>query len=147
MHEDAPDALAPRHLHQRFEMCVLAVHAAIGDEPQEVQRACPRRMHRADQHLVVEELARLDRAVDPDEVLVDDASSPEVRVPHLAVPHLPVGETDGETAGVQLRDGELPGELVDVRRSLQGDGVPLAAGGIPPPVEDGQQHGAHASIW
>ena len=147
VHEHAADSLAPRHLHQRLEVRVLAMDAAVGDEPQEVERSGARRLHCAAQHLVVEELAGLDRAVDAHEILVDDASRAEIGVADFAVPHLSFGEAHGETAGVELREGKLLRQPVEVRRSLQQDGVSLAPGGVSPSVEDDQQHGAHALLW
>ena len=147
MHEQVAHAFPPRHLHQRREVRVLAVDAAVGDQAQQVQRSGARRVHRASQHLVMEERARFDRPVDADQVLVDDASGAQVGVPDLAVPHLSFGEPDGQAAGLELRDREMRGELVDVRGALQQDGVSLATGGVAPSVEDDQQHGPHALLW
>ena len=76
------------------------VHAAVGDEPDEVDALGAG--ERGAQDLVLGQRAVGDRLVDAREVLLDDGARAEVEVADLAVAHLPVGQADRAAARVEL---------------------------------------------
>ena len=124
---DLGDTLLDRQLDARLEVLPARVHAAVGDEAEQVDAAagtgagplagCP-------QGLVLEEAAVGDRVVDPGQVLVDDSAGAEVEVAYLRVPHLPRGQADVTTLGGELRVRAFRPEPVEVRGLSLGDRVP-----------------------
>jgi len=141
VHVDPGDSARPRGLQQAEQVLLRRVHAARADQAHQVQRpsilAC--RVHRRDQHRVVDQLVPLDGAIDAYQVLVDDPPRADVGVTDLRVSHLPLGEPDGEARAQQLGARHLPREAVEVRRAGQKDGVVLALGADAPAVEDRQE--------
>jgi hypothetical protein len=79
------------------QVALMAVHAAIGDEAEKVQRPRGSRtsLHRCTQRRVRGQLTICDAFVDPGEVLVHDAAGAHVHVPDLGVAHLPGRESHG----------------------------------------------------
>jgi uncharacterized protein YrrD len=59
-------------------------------------------------------------------------------MPNLGVSHLAFGETDGETAGLELSEGHLLSDAVQSRRSLLEDGIVCPLRADAPAVEDGE---------
>ena len=90
---DLGDALLLRHLEQRVEVTLVAVHAARGDEAHEMNRAALFLgiLHDRDERLVLEEIAVLDVARDARELLVDEAAGADIRVTDFRVAHVTVG--------------------------------------------------------
>ena len=81
----------------------MAVHAAVGEQPQQVQPPARRRGlgKGLAQDGVFLEVAILDRLVDAREVLVNDAAGAQVEVADFAVAHLAGGQADIQAAGAQ----------------------------------------------
>ena len=91
--DEVGDAPLGRELDQRLQVAVGGVHAAVGDEPDQVH-ALGASLQRRLQHLVLGQRAVLDRRVDAREVLRDDRAGAEVEVADLGVAHLPLGQPD-----------------------------------------------------
>ena len=117
---DLGDALLLRHLEQRVEVTLVAVHAARGDEAHEMNRAALFLgiLHDGDERLVLEEIAVLDVARDARELLVDEAARADVRVADLGVAHLAVRQAD-ELAGCLEVTGVIVCEEAVEDRSLR----------------------------
>ena len=120
MDVDLGDALLLRHLEQRVEVTLVAVHAARGDEAHEMNRAALFLgvLHDGDERLVLEEIAVLDVARDARELLVDEAARADVRVADLRVAHLAVRQAD-ELAGCLEVTGVIVCEEAVEDRSLR----------------------------
>ena len=82
-----------RELEQRAEVVDVRVDAAVGDEPEQVDvpAALLRARNAPAKRRVLEEVAALDRLVDPHEILVDHPARADGQVADLGVPHLPGG--------------------------------------------------------
>ena len=138
MQDEVGDAELAGHADQRLQVRQARVHAAVGDEPDQVHALGAR--ERRPQHLVLGERPVLDRVVDARQVLTDDRAGAEVEVPDLRVAHLPVGQPDGAPAGRQLRVRVARPQLVEDRRVGQRDRVARARRREPPAVEHHQRH-------
>ena len=92
--EDARELLLRRQLQQRVQMPLMRMHAAVRDQPDQMQRAafCLRRVHSGQQRGIGEEAAVRNRPVDAGDVHAHNAPGAEVQVTHFAVAHLPVGQ-------------------------------------------------------
>ena len=99
---------------QRVEMVDARVHAAVGDEREDVHAR--RRLQRLEQHRVAAEARQPRGLVDERQVLLDDRARAEVEVADLGVAHLPVGQPDGAAAGGQRRVRVALPERVEDRR-------------------------------
>src|ERR1051325_11628394 len=124
-------------------MHVGRVNAAGADQPDEVHAMF--RFHRAlDCRLedaILEERAVLDRQIDADEILRDDATRPEIEVSDLAVPDLTWRKPNRQTRRLEQRHRESRERLP--RGGLgQRDGVALAFGSMSPAIEDDEHNRA-----
>src|SRR5690606_27350744 len=79
--------------------------------------------------------------VDPGQVLIDDAASPQIHVAHLGVAHLPFRQPDGGTGGRDQRVWAIPPQGIPVRRMSSVDGVVLAFVPMTPAIENKQEGG------
>ena len=126
------------------------VDAAVGLETHQVERraAITGVSGGGEEGGVLEEAPVLDRLVDPQDVLFDDATRPEVEMPHLGVSHLAVAQAHGASRGVQGRVRVLVPEVVEDGRAGQRDRVSLARFAQAPPVEDDEPDPRHAvTTW
>ena len=105
MDEDLRHLPPRRHLDERVQVPLVAVHAAVRHEADEVERIPPVRhaIHRGGEHGALEQLAVADALVDAREVLVDHAAGAHVHVADLGVAHLAGGQADGLAGRDQLR--------------------------------------------
>ena len=93
-------------LHERLEVLDRGVHAALGDQADEVDaRRVP---HRLPQGLVLGQRAVRDGGVDAREVLRHDRARAEVEMADLGVAHLALGQADRLALGGELRVRVLP---------------------------------------
>ena len=131
-----------RQLEQRADVVDVRVDAAVGDEPEQVDvsPALLRAPERGDERLVLEEAAVLDRAVDPLEVLVEDAAGADRQVADLGVAHLPGGQADGLARRGERRVRVVLPEPVEHRRVGELDGVPRSRRGDAPAVQDDERY-------
>ena len=138
MNEDAVHAVLLRHFQQRVEMSLLRMHAAIGDQAEEMQSpfAHARMLHRREQHGMRKEFAVLDHQVDAGDVHVNDASRADVEMANLAVAHLPLGQTNKRSAGMDQRVGIFAQQPVVSGLARERDGVGFGFGAVSPAVED-----------
>jgi hypothetical protein len=143
--DDLGDPEARAHGDERLEVVPAGVHAAVGDQADEVH-ALEALEGRA-QDRVLGERPVGDGLVDPGEVLLDDRPGAEVEVADLAVAHLALRQPDRRPARGQLRVREALEQPVEDRRAGEVDGVAGPGRGDPPAVEDdedggGERHGA-----
>src|SRR3984885_7270309 len=105
MDEDTVESILLCHLQQSVEMRLLRVHAAVGDETEQMQPtiAGASVLHGIEQDGVREELAVLDHQIDAGDVHVNDAACTDVQMADLAVAHLAFGKANVRSAGVDER--------------------------------------------
>jgi hypothetical protein len=122
-------------------MRVQAVDPSIGEEPDQVKRgAVPLHVvDRPEKGRLLEELPHADRAVDPGDLLVDDASCADVHVAHLRVPHLAHRQSDILARGVDGGPGIRAEEAVDEGLVRLRDGVDVGILPDPEAVEDDEE--------
>ncbi len=126
---DARHACRERRSGDRAQVVDVRVHAAVGDEPRDVQHTAPaasgreRRLQRG----VARERPVGHRIADAHQVLGDDAPRADVEMPDLGVAHLPLGQPDG-TAG-----GDQRGVRIALPERVE-DGRPRERHGVPGPV-------------
>src|SRR5580692_1085164 len=116
------------------------VHAAIGDEPDQVHPLGVG--ERRTQRLALRQRAIRDRVVDSHQILAHHRARAEVQMSHLAVSHLPVRQAHRAPTRRQRRVRICLPQRVENRRARQRDRVAWTRIGKPPPVEHDQ-----ASTW
>ena len=140
MHEHALDTRFLRGAQQRIEMFLVGVHAAVGDQAEEMQLpACfTRPLHGLHYRWILSEFARRNQRVDARDVHLHNAPGTDVQVAHFAVAHLPVGQADKVLRCANQRVGELAQELVVGRFARQSNGIVGCFSAVTPSIEDGQ---------
>ena len=125
MHEDAFQLVFAGDAQQGIEVLLVGVHAAIRDQPEEVELASAfaRALHGLHDGRVFLEFAGRDGHVDARDVHLHDAAGADVQVAHFAVAHLAVGQADKMLRRANERVGKLAEQLVVRRLAGQGDGV------------------------
>jgi hypothetical protein len=143
VHEGAlGHSFAPGELDQRAEVIDVAVHAAVGHEPEkvDVRPALLRPLECIPERLVLEEVAALDRAVDSHEVLVDHPAGADREMADLGVPHLPARQADRFPGGFERRVRVAAPELVEDGCVRELDSVPRPRRRAAPAVEDDERY-------
>jgi len=146
---DAAHSGALAEIERRKEMVNVAVDAAVREEAGDVKRA-PAVIEARDeiaQRAAREELARRDLAIDPHDVLVDDAAGADVEVPDLAVPHLSRREPDGLAGRVERRHRAGAREAIHHGRAREFHGIGLAFFAQTPAVENDEDRDAGRVGW
>ncbi len=134
MDDEVGDAEVRPHADEGPHVLGARVHAAVGDQPDEVDALGAG--EGSSQHLVLRQRAVGDRLVDAREVLVDDRARTEVEVADLAVAHLPVRQPDRAAARGERRVRVALPEVVEDRRLGERDRVARAVRRQAPAVED-----------
>ena len=134
-------SLPSGQLEQRPEVLEMAVHATAGDEPEQVDVAVAvaGACERADERLVLEEGAVLDRRVHAHQVLKEDPPRADRQVAYLGVPHLTGWEPDRAARGLDLGVGKGRQEPVEHGRRGKVDGIARPGRRDPPAVQDHQR--------
>ena len=114
------------------------MHAAVAEQPHQMEMAAAGALHRFDQQRVREELARRDHQVDARDVHVDDAAGADVQMADFAVAHLAFGQSDVRTGGVDQRVRIFAQQPIVDGLARGGNRIALDGGGEAPAVEDGQ---------
>ena len=70
----------------------MAMHTAVRNQSNEMQARGFGLFHHFHEHRIGCQCAVLDGFVDAREILIDDTSSAQVKVPNLRIAHLPSGE-------------------------------------------------------
>ena len=134
MHDDLLrlELLLLCHLQQCEQVRDVAVDAAVGDQPHEVQTLAgpPHFAHDFQQHRVAEEAAVADSERDAHEVLVGHASGAKVLVADFAVAHLSGWQADRFARCLQQRVRIRAQELIEHRQVRQQDRVAMALGAL-----------------
>src|SRR5690606_10270855 len=136
VYEDARQPAFPRLRHEREDMRLVTVDAAIGEQADEVQRPAAHAVERRLERRIDCHRALADGLVDAREVLIDDAAGPHVHVADLRVAHLTRGQADGLARRLQPRHREARQQLVVVRRAGHRDRVVRGCVAQAPAVED-----------
>src|SRR5258708_37537369 len=149
VNEDAVDAILLRHFQQCVEMSLLRVHAAVGDQTEQMEPplAHPRMLHRGEQDGMREELAVLDHQVDAGDVHVNDAAGANVEMPDFAVAHLSFRKADERSAGMNERGGIFAQQTVVGGLARERDGVGFGLGAVSPAVEDDEDEWFGTGHW
>jgi hypothetical protein len=136
VHPGGLDAVAHRAAQHRVQVFFVAVHVAVAEQPDEVQRLA-RGAHAVDEPapgLAVEHLAGLDRGVDPLGALLEDAAGADRVVADLAVAHVFVARQPDR--GAVRGDGhhaKAVEEVVERGRVREVQRVAFVAGPRPTP--------------
>ena len=130
----------PGHFQQRVQVSLIRVHAAVGDQAEQMQlpAATLRVLHGVKQHGILEELAVQDHELNARRVHVHDAPGADVQVPHFAIAHLPFGQADVWTAGLDQGIGIFAQQALVGRLVRQRDGIEIRFRAVTPAVEDDQ---------
>src|SRR5262249_9389112 len=133
-------ALACGEFEQRAQMLDVRVDPSRRDEPEQmdVDVTLARAAERGEEHVVLEERAVRNRAIDSLEILQQDAARPEREVADLRVAHLTRRKADGRSRSLEGRVGITLPQRVEYRRVGEFDCVPRPGRRQPPPVEDDQ---------
>ena len=140
MQVDLLGAALGRQLGHGDQMILVAVHATVGKQAEDVHRLT-RTYGLVDggtDGRIGEELAVADRLGHPGEVLVHHAAGAEIHVADLGVAHLPVRQADiHATAGDQ--SVRLSSQQTIVNRLARGmDGIEVRAVAVPEAIENDQ---------
>ena len=127
-------------LHKAVKMGDVAVHAAVGEQADQVQSGVVflRVFHGGEERLVLKEGAVLDRLRDAGQLLIHDAARADVRVADFTVAHLAVRQAHVHTGRADLGQRVRGKQAVKVRFLGRGDRVPLRRGNAEA-VEDHKQ--------
>ena len=131
-------------------MVLLRMHAAVGDEAEEMKLAAALagKLQGPQDNWMPEEFPARDQLVDARDVHADDPAGSDVEVADFAVAHLAVRQAHEVIGSVQKGARELRKQLVVVGLARQRDGVVLDLRTIAPSVEDGEDNGsALSSDW
>ena len=122
---DLLNAALLSHIERRKDVVQVAVHAAGGEKPHDVQRvaAVLGIVHSLDIHGVLEELAVLDLLAYLGQDLEHDAARADVRVSDLGVAHLSLRQADLKAACLELGVGILAEQFIQIRLFGGGNGV------------------------
>src|SRR5690606_38736015 len=110
-------------LQQREQVGEVAVHAAVRDEADQVERAAAPGGVGLAQHRVLVEPAVVDLLLDVREALHHPTAGADVHVADLAVAHLSGGQADGGARSLQGRARPACPDRVEDGRARQVDGV------------------------
>ena len=142
VHVDLLEARSLRKAQERVHVAVEAVHAAVGEKAHDVQGAAlfaavvDEGLHLG----IVADRAVGDRAVDLDEILVEDAAGADVEVAHFGVAHLAVGQAHVFAVGAQFGVRILRRKLAEALRPDAADHVGPVAAADAPAVENHEQN-------
>ena len=149
VHNDVGRAKLDPQFDQRTQVAQRRVHAAVGDEPDQVNPA--RSLEGRAQHAVGRERVRvagfrLDGVVDAHEVLAHYGARAEVQMTDLGVAHLPVGQAHRLPAGAQRGVRVAAPQLVEDRRARERHRVARRGLGKAPAVEHDQAGSGHGQL-
>ena len=136
-------ALGASHLRraqQRMQMRLLRVHAAIREQPQQMQLPplFARAVDRPHNLRMLVEAAVRDHRIDTRDVHRHHAARADVQMPDFAVAHLPIRQPDKVIRSMQQCVGKLAQQPVVIRFSRLGNCVCVTFRAISPPVQNGQ---------
>ena len=139
---------ALRQLDDCVQMRVMAVDAAVAHQAHQMQRGAVRLavFDRAEQSLVLEEVAVLDRLRDAGQLLIDDAASADVRVTDFAVAHLPVRQADVHAGRADVGHRTGFHQFIQTGRVSGDNGVAVIAFILAEAVHDAKQYRFFHSI-
>ena len=140
MHIHALCAPHLRRTQQRMQMRLLRVHAAIGEQPQQMQLpptlACA--VDRPHNLRMLVEAAVRNHRVDARNVHRDHAPCADIQMTDFAVAHLPVRQSDEVIRRMQQRVGKLAQQAVIIWFSSLSNCIRFAFCAISPPIQYGQ---------
>ena len=124
--------------HNRVEVLLVTVNAAIAEQPEEVEAAGARLggCEGIDKGGLLCDRAILDGPVDADEVLVVDRTGADGKMPHLAIAHGVRWQPDGETCGLYHSKVGIRPEAVHDGCLCLHDRVPVLFRAFAPSIDD-----------
>jgi hypothetical protein len=137
-----------RGVRQRDHVRVMAVHAAVGDQPKQMQSMSARSTKGVLQNMIPFQFAIGDGLINPGEVLINDPASSEIKVANLGVTHLSFRQANVHAAGAQSRPGIIAIQTIVKRRGREQCCVAVlftllrAAGIDAPPIANDEHYGA-----
>ena len=125
MHENLGKPRIFRNLDQREKMLDMAVYAAVGEQPEEVQRGvvCAAVLDRANDSGSLRKAAVLRSESYLRQILIHYAPGADVRVPDLGIAHLPVREAHVKPGCTDQRMGVFFLQSTNVFYALNAHGV------------------------
>ena len=143
VHVYALKALLLGHVEDGEDVLDVAVHAAVGEQAEDVQGAIVRLgvVHGLEIGGVLKEAAVGDGVGYLGQVLEHDAARADVRVTDLAVAHLPFGQADVQAGSGEAGIGASAEQLVHDGGLSQVDGVAVVGLAYTVTVEDYQSYG------
>jgi hypothetical protein len=140
VHEDAIDSLLFCHFQERVQMFLPRMHAAIGDEPEQMQFAPADAgiFHPFNEHGMREELTILNHQVNARDIHMHNAPGADIQMPDFAVAHLPFGQSDERPTGVNQRVRIFAQQTVVDRFAREGDSICFGFGPVSPAVKNNE---------
>ena len=125
MKVDPAQAGSRHQVQQRVDVVFVAVHAAVGQEAEDVQRGIGRLDlgDHVEKGAILGEMAIAYRTVDAREVLIDDAARADIEVADFRVAHLPGGQAHGGLRSLDQRMRTVVPEMVEIRLAGTADRV------------------------
>jgi hypothetical protein len=125
MHVNFPDPGTDAHFQHGVNVALVAVHAPVGEQAENVQSAMAvlDGLDRSGEFVVGEKGAALDRHVDARDFLIDHPSRADVEMADLRVAHLLGGQADSGLRGVNGGMWIGVPQLVPVGLAGEGDGI------------------------
>ena len=118
------DSTVVRHFHHGKNVPDMAVHAAVGQQAEDMQGLAVRRVIKGSSiDRIFKKRPVLDGLCDARQILKHNAAGADVRVADLAVAHLAVRQADIQPGGGQLRMRPALQEAVHDRRFCRVNGV------------------------
>ena len=149
MHIDFVQPFAQSHVEHGVDVVLVAVHAAIGEQTENVQRAAIG-LELGDDFLergVAREVAAGDGAVDTGVFLIHHPSCADIEVADFGVAHLPRRQAHSRFGrldqGVRIA---IP-VMVEVRFSGTGDGIEVVGPATTEAIQDDQENGRDRCRW
>ena len=132
-------------LRQRDHVIVMAVHAAIRNQSQQMEPMRARLREAFLQHRITRQFSLRDRLINSSQVLINDSAGAEIQMAHFGIAHLSFRQTDIQPAGAQPAPGIILVELVVKRRAREQSRIAiffalLPAARIDPPSVTNQEH-------
>ena len=94
MDENFCNTCFTRRVRKRDHVRIMAVHTAVGNQPEQMKSMTPRSCKGFLQYLITCQFTFLDRFVNSRQVLINDSTRSQVQVANFRVAHLSFRQTD-----------------------------------------------------
>ena len=140
---DLAQAVAARQFEQREHVVDVRMHAAVGQQTEDVQGGIEplALVDRAHQRFVFEEITVLNGLGDAGQLLIHDAARADIGVTDLGVAHLTVRQADIQTGSADIGHRVFLKDLVQIRRVRRLDRIALLFIAMAEAVHNDQSRG------